>query len=68
MAPVLTAENVRTAVAPTKETSPDLSTLAANLLNEMIGKQDTDKVEIRVDMLKRLCGSVLSQDETKGQD
>lgn len=51
-----------------KETSPELSTLAADILNEMVGLLDSDVVSIKVETVKRLCGSVLSQDETKGQD
>lgn len=52
---------------PKKETSPDLSTLAANLMNELDGMSGDDEYTMRVDMIRRLCGSVLSQDETKGQ-
>lgn len=52
---------------PKKETSSELSTLAGNLLAQLAGHDDDTMILIRVDMLKRLCGSVLSQDETKGQ-
>lgn len=51
-----------------KETSSELSTLAGNLLAQLAGHDDDTMILIRVDMLKRLCGSVLSQDETKGQN
>lgn len=58
----------RGAKVPKKETSPELSTLAADILNEMVGLLDTDTVSIKVETVKRLCGCVLSQDETKGQE
>ncbi len=57
-------------MSPAKESSAKLSSLAAKMLQEAAEAESRGLVGISFPIadIKALCGSVLSQDETEGQD
>lgn len=50
-----------------KQSSSPLSTLASEIMNETRNFSQMNYFAVKVRDLRKLCASVLSQDETKGQ-